>query len=157
MHRTMMPAAEWDRELIADLAAERAGLGKSEVVGVRWLAAADETRLLGDIAKVVTVAIAPRGSDGEHALIEGGLTFAYATLPAGAPGHAQVRPIFFVRAGLDHGFLYGAGSLIKVNRTSRNNRASWYRDGDPSKSLRQQDFSGRQRQLTREVLALDRP
>jgi hypothetical protein len=69
MHRPMMPAAEWDRELIADLAAERAGLGKSEVVGVRWLAAADETRLVGDIAKVVTVAIAPRGRDGEHALI----------------------------------------------------------------------------------------
>jgi hypothetical protein len=33
MHRPMMPAAEWDRELNADLAAERAGLGKSEVVG----------------------------------------------------------------------------------------------------------------------------
>src|SRR6266542_3215979 len=70
MHRTMMPAAEWDRELIADLAAERARLGKSEVVGVRGLAAADETRLLGDIAKVVRVAIAPRGSDGEDALVD---------------------------------------------------------------------------------------
>src|SRR5258708_5064453 len=33
MHCMMMPAAEWDRELIADLAAERTGLGKSEVVG----------------------------------------------------------------------------------------------------------------------------
>jgi len=34
MHRTMMPATEWDRELIADLAAERAGLGESEMVRV---------------------------------------------------------------------------------------------------------------------------
>jgi len=30
----MMPATEWDRELIADLAAERTRLGKSEVMGV---------------------------------------------------------------------------------------------------------------------------
>jgi hypothetical protein len=33
----MMAAAERDRELIADLAAERTGLGESEVVGVRGL------------------------------------------------------------------------------------------------------------------------
>jgi hypothetical protein len=33
----MMAAAEWDGELIADLAAERTGLGESEVVGVRGL------------------------------------------------------------------------------------------------------------------------
>jgi hypothetical protein len=32
MHRTMMPAAEWNRELIADLAAERTGLREPEVV-----------------------------------------------------------------------------------------------------------------------------
>src|SRR6266511_2861007 len=70
MHRTMMPAAEWDRELIADLAAERAGLGKSEVVGVRGLAAAHETRLLGDIAQVLPVAIAPWSGDREDALVD---------------------------------------------------------------------------------------
>ena len=34
VHRAMMPAAEWDRELIADLAAERTGLGETEVVRV---------------------------------------------------------------------------------------------------------------------------
>jgi hypothetical protein len=37
MHRPMMAAAERDRELIADLAAERTGLGESEGVGVRGL------------------------------------------------------------------------------------------------------------------------
>jgi hypothetical protein len=66
----MMPAAEWDRELIADLAAERAGLGESEVVGIRRLAAAQETRLLGDIAQMLPVAIAPRSGDREDALVD---------------------------------------------------------------------------------------
>ena len=66
----MMPATEWDRELIADLAAERARLRESEVMGIRGLAAAHETRLLGDVAKVLPVAIATRGSEGENALID---------------------------------------------------------------------------------------
>jgi hypothetical protein len=34
MHRPMMPATEWDCELIANLAAERTGLGETEVVRV---------------------------------------------------------------------------------------------------------------------------
>ena len=70
MHRTMMPATERDRELIADLAAERTGLGKSEVVGVGGPAAAHETCLLGDVAKVLPVAIPTRGSDRENALVD---------------------------------------------------------------------------------------
>src|SRR5260370_35505968 len=70
MYRQMMAAAEWDRELITDTAAERSGLGESEVVGVRRLAAAHETRLLGDITKVLPVAIATRGSDREDALVD---------------------------------------------------------------------------------------
>src|SRR6516165_4888879 len=69
MHRAVMPSTEGDRELIADLAAERAGLGESEVVGVRRLAAAHETCLLGDIAQVLPVAIATRGGDREDALV----------------------------------------------------------------------------------------
>jgi hypothetical protein len=69
MHRAMMPATEWDRELIADLAAERTGLSESEMMGIRGLAAADEARLLGDIAKVLSVAIPTRGRDSEDALI----------------------------------------------------------------------------------------
>src|SRR5262249_40189339 len=70
MHRTMMPATEWDRELIADLAAERTGLGETEVVGVRGLTAAQEACLLGDVAQVLPVAIAPWGSDRENALVD---------------------------------------------------------------------------------------
>ena len=70
MHCAVMPATEWDRELIADLAAERARLRESEVMGIRGLAAADEARLLGDIAEVLPVAIPTRGSDCENALID---------------------------------------------------------------------------------------
>jgi len=70
MHRPMMPATERDRELITDLAAERTRLGKSEVVGIRWLAAAHETCLLGDIAQVLPVAIATRRGDRQHALVD---------------------------------------------------------------------------------------
>jgi hypothetical protein len=62
MHRTMVPATEWDRELIADLAAKRTGLRESEVVGIRGLAAAQETRLLSHIAQVLPVAIAARAA-----------------------------------------------------------------------------------------------
>ena len=70
MHCPMMPAAERDRELIADLAAKRTGLGKSEVVGIGGLTAAHETRLLGDVAQVLPVAIAPRGGNSEDALVD---------------------------------------------------------------------------------------
>jgi hypothetical protein len=66
----MVPATEGDRELIADLQAERARLRESEVVRVRGLAATHETRLLGNAAKVFTVAIATRGSDREDALVD---------------------------------------------------------------------------------------
>jgi hypothetical protein len=81
MHCTMMAATERDRELIADLAAERTWLGKSEVVGVRGLSAADEARLLGDIAQVLPVAIPPRRSDGEDALVD-----ALRLIGGGGPG-----------------------------------------------------------------------
>jgi len=66
----MMPSAEWDGELIADLAAERARLREPEVMGIRGLAAAHETRLLGDVAQVLPVAIAARSSDREDALVD---------------------------------------------------------------------------------------
>src|SRR5262245_40765166 len=70
MHRTMVPATEWDRKLIADLAAERTRLSESEVVRVRRLAGADEARRLGDIGQVLSVAIPPRRRDREDALID---------------------------------------------------------------------------------------
>jgi hypothetical protein len=65
----MVASAERDSELVTYLAAQRAGLGESKMVGVRGLAAADEARLLHDIAKVLAAAIAPRGRDREDALV----------------------------------------------------------------------------------------
>src|SRR5215470_20188676 len=65
----MMPATEWDRELIANLAAGT-GLGEPKMMRVRGLAAAHETCLLGDVAKVLPVAIATRRSDREDALVD---------------------------------------------------------------------------------------
>ena len=70
VHRAMMPATKWDRELITDLAAERTGLGETEVVRVRGLAAAQETRLLDDIAQVLPVAIPTRRRNREDALVD---------------------------------------------------------------------------------------
>src|SRR5215467_1667569 len=69
----MVPAAERDSELVTDLAAERAGLRESKMVGVRGLAAAHEARLLGDITKVLPVTIAPRRRDCQHAHIDANL------------------------------------------------------------------------------------
>ena len=70
MHRAVMSATEGDRELIADLAAERTGLGKSEVVGVRGLAAADDACLLSDVAQMLAVAIPTRYSNRKDALVD---------------------------------------------------------------------------------------
>src|SRR4029077_4131541 len=69
----MVSSAERDSELVTDLAAQRTGLGESKMVGVRGLAAAHEARLLGDIAKVLPVAIAPPRRHTEHALIDADL------------------------------------------------------------------------------------
>ena len=60
MNLTMVSATERDRELVADLAAERRRLGKAQMMGIGGAAAADEARLLGYRLDVVTVADAPR-------------------------------------------------------------------------------------------------
>src|SRR5262245_40840258 len=69
MRGPVMPAAERHREFIARFAAERAWLHVAQMMGIGWLAATDEARLLHDIAKVLAAAIAPRGGNGEDALI----------------------------------------------------------------------------------------
>jgi hypothetical protein len=65
MHRPVMPATERDRELIADLAAECAGLGEAQVVGIRGLAAAHETCLLGGFE---WARVEVRGEDLSHCM-----------------------------------------------------------------------------------------
>src|SRR5262249_56995019 len=110
MHRPVMPATERDRELIADLAAECAGLGEAQVVGIRGLAAAHETCLLGDIAQVLPVAIAPRGCKDEHALVvSGGL------ITIKPPPRAHLLP---TPAGSVHR-IAAAGALARQRRQPR--------------------------------------
>src|SRR6266540_1594061 len=70
MRGPVMHAAERDREFIARFAAQRAWLHVAQMVGIGWLAATDEARLLHDIAKVLAAAIAPRGGNGEDALVD---------------------------------------------------------------------------------------
>jgi hypothetical protein len=66
----VMDAAEWNCEFITRLAAERSGLHESQVMRIGWLAAAKEARLLRHEAQVFLVAVASRGAQGEHALID---------------------------------------------------------------------------------------
>ena len=55
VHLAMVPAAEWNRELIADLAAECSALREAQVMGIAGLAATNQTRLLGYTSDVVSV------------------------------------------------------------------------------------------------------
>jgi hypothetical protein len=70
MDRAVMHAAERDGEFIAYFATERPRLQVAEMMRVGWFAAADETRLLGDITQVLAVTIAPRCCYDEHALVD---------------------------------------------------------------------------------------
>ena len=70
MDRAMMRAAERDGEFIAGLAAERPRLQVAEMMRIGLFAAADETRLSGNIAKVLAVAISPWRRNDEYALVD---------------------------------------------------------------------------------------
>ena len=55
MDLAMMAATQWDRKLVADLAAECPALRETQVVGIRWLATTNQTRLLGHMFDVLAV------------------------------------------------------------------------------------------------------
>ncbi len=61
MRGTVMHAAEWDHKFIARFAAQRTWLHVAQMMGIGWLTATDEARLLHDVAKVLAAAIATRG------------------------------------------------------------------------------------------------
>jgi len=65
-----MNSTERDRELVAGLATEGPRLDVPKVMRVRLLAAAHEAGLLGDIAKVFSIAIATRRSNGEDPFVD---------------------------------------------------------------------------------------
>jgi hypothetical protein len=68
--RAVMRAAERDSEFVARFAAERPRLQVTKMMRIGLFAAADETRLLGDIKQVLPVAVAPRGCKDESALVD---------------------------------------------------------------------------------------
>jgi hypothetical protein len=70
VHGAVMDPAKRDSEFVARLAAERARLHVPKMMRVRWPAAANEARLLGDVAQVLSIAVAPRGRDRENALVD---------------------------------------------------------------------------------------
>ena len=70
MDRAMMRAAERHGEFIAGPAAERPRLQVAEMMRVGLFAAANEACLLGNVAKVLAVSIAPRCRNGEHTLVD---------------------------------------------------------------------------------------
>ena len=55
LHLTVVHAAERHRELIARLPTERTRLGKSKMMRIRWLTAANQARHLDDRPQVLTV------------------------------------------------------------------------------------------------------
>ena len=58
MHLAVVGSAKWNRIFIADLATERAGLGKRQMMRVGRLLGADQTRLRTYELEVFLVAVA---------------------------------------------------------------------------------------------------
>ena len=71
VQQPVMDAAQRNRELIAHLAPERARLHVLKVMRVAGPAAADEAGLLGDVAQMLTVAMAARYRNCKPAFVDG--------------------------------------------------------------------------------------
>src|SRR6516164_7120528 len=69
LHLTVVHAAERHRELIARLPTERTRLGKSKMMRIRWLTAANQARHLDDRPQVLTVSVAARCRNRQHAFV----------------------------------------------------------------------------------------
>jgi hypothetical protein len=72
MQGAMMSAAERHDEFVADLAAQRAPMGKAQVMWIGGRASADQARLSGDEPRVLLVAVPARLADREHTLVDAG-------------------------------------------------------------------------------------
>jgi hypothetical protein len=70
MEHTMVGTAKRNHELVADPAAQRARLGKSQVVGVRRPASAQQARLRGYELQVRAIAVAPRFAMRKSAFVD---------------------------------------------------------------------------------------
>src|SRR5580704_17628126 len=70
MHLAMMSSTQWHGELIADLAAESPGLGEAQMMRVSGAATADKTRLLGNMADMLSIADTTRLGQEQRALVD---------------------------------------------------------------------------------------
>ncbi len=70
MNRAVMGPAERYREFVASLAPKRARLHVPKMMRVRWLTAAYEAWLLGDVAQMLPVAVPTWCADREHAFVD---------------------------------------------------------------------------------------
>ena len=72
MDFVVVSAAERDGELVTDLAAKSARLGKAKMMGVGGASATDDAGLLADMAEMIVAASAPWFSEGEVSLVDAG-------------------------------------------------------------------------------------
>jgi hypothetical protein len=70
MDLAVVGAAQRDSEFVAGFAAERAGLQVPEMMRIRWLPAAEQTCLLGNIPQMLPVAVSARCRNGKDALVD---------------------------------------------------------------------------------------
>ena len=70
MNFSVMSTAQRHGELVADLATKRARLHEGEMMGVRGLPTTDQAGLERHELEVPLVAVAPRFTDGEQALVD---------------------------------------------------------------------------------------
>src|SRR5271163_4741700 len=66
----MMPPAQGDGELIADLAAKCTGLRKAQVVGIAGLAATDKAGLMSHLPDVLAIPHTARLGERQGALVD---------------------------------------------------------------------------------------
>jgi hypothetical protein len=64
MYFTVMPATQWNRELITDFAAECGALRGAQVMGIRRASTANKTRQLSDRSDVLPIANSTRYREG---------------------------------------------------------------------------------------------
>ncbi len=68
----MVCPAQWDREFVADLEAETAGLREPQMMGIAGLAPANEARLFGHEPQMLLVPQPFGFGEGQHALVNTG-------------------------------------------------------------------------------------
>ena len=70
MNLPVVASAKWHGKFVADLSAQRLGLRKTKMMGVRWLPPADQTGLIAHKTQVRFVADPLRLTKGKHAFVD---------------------------------------------------------------------------------------